>query len=279
MDAFCTPCSPEGEDLNRCWYCAYRCDYCFKPVGALAMSIEGPDEMQFKFCSKKCYKISTEPPAATSVYLVSSEGKLINISSNEASEDFHGFRPHCAPIIQNHLKVLHVFVHGRNWAGFSREDEMLLCIGCFPDEKLYVIYWCRSLTGQLCVEFFVSDQLAPEEPLSYIKKESVLEPIVSDYNLQSCLQQAVCAVMHVENFEVILPTLEFYKTVAFTFMSKFGQLGPKQRSDENAEDTGVQDRQESSKENASVQEPHKQSSECLDSVEDDLLSPFTEQDY
>ena len=62
-------------------------------------------------------------------------------------------------------------------------------------------------------------------------------------------------------------------------MSKFGQLGPKQRSDENVEDIGVQDRRESSKENTSVQEPREQSSECLDSVEDDLLSPFTEQDY
>ena len=82
-----------------------------------------------------------------------------------------------------------------------------------------------------------------------------MEPIVSDSNLQSYLQQAVCAVMHVENFEVISPTLEFYKTVASTFMSKFGQLGPKQRSDENVEDIGVQDRQESSKENASFRSP------------------------
>ena len=278
MDAFCTPCSPEGDDLNRCWYCAYRCDYCFKPVGALAMSMEGPDNTQFKFCSKKCYRISTEPPASTSIYLVSSEGKLINISSDEAGEDLFCFKPHCAPVVPNHLKVLHVFVHGRNWAGYSREDEILLCIGCFPDEKLYVIYWCRSLTGQLCVEFFVSDQLAPEEPLSYIKIESALESIVSDSILQPCLQQAVCAVMDVENFEAISPTLAFYKIVASTFMSKFGQLGPKKGFDENVEDNEVQDRPESNKENIGFQEPHKQSNECSDSDEDNLLSPFIEQD-
>ena len=136
----------------------------------------------------------------------------------------------------------------------------------------------RSDTGQLCVEFFVSDQLVPEEPLSYIKIESALESVVSDSILQPCLQQAVCAVMDVENFEVISPTLAFYKNVASTFMSKFGQLGPKKRFDENVEDNRVQDRQESNKGNAGFQEPHEQSNECSDSDEDNLLSPFTKQD-
>ena len=77
--------------------------------------------------------------------------------------------PCCSPVSSAHQKVLHVYSIGINWAGY---DEMALCRGEFSDQtssRLYVVYCAKSITGQMCLEFFVDDDFIPETTLHYIE--------------------------------------------------------------------------------------------------------------
>ena len=181
MDAQCTPCSV--EEVKRCCYCANRCDRCFKTVPKMAMSLEGPEEsdLDFKFCSSKCYQISVEPPSSECYYLVDTKGNLndIDCKGNHPQPMLEDFTPCCGPTAPSHRTLLYVYCLGTNWAGYRREDEIALCVGTFENlqEQLYVVYHGRSLTGQLCLEFFVSDDLSPSHPLPYLENEDSMEEV------------------------------------------------------------------------------------------------------
>ena len=179
VDAQCTPCS--SEEVKRCTYCANKCDRCFKPVPKMAISLEGPEDsdLDFKFCSLKCYQISTEPPQTTCYYLIDSKGNLKDIDNKCNYAVSEGFIPSCGPIASSHTILLHIFCLSTNWAGYLRKDEIALCMGAFEHhyEQLYVAYRGRSLTGQLCLEFFVSDDLSPSFPLPYLMTEDAVEEV------------------------------------------------------------------------------------------------------
>lgn len=201
VDSPCSPCSA-AEEVQRCWYCASRCDHCMRAVPALCITLDGPDDdSSFKFCSQRCSDLATTPPThPAEIYLVGADQKLAAITENALQTSIPDFVPCCVAISPKHEKLLHIYVRGKNWAGYCRTDELALCIGWFPEKKLYVACHARSLTGQILTEFFVSPALVPGDALPYISagegiRES-LEAIVEDGIVQCSFQRAIAFVMN-----------------------------------------------------------------------------------
>ena len=199
LDSPCSPCFAK-QDVQRCWYCAERCDHCMKAVPALCITLDGPEDSLFKFCSQKCFELATKPPAQSSnTYIVGADWKLTAINNGVPEPSIASFSPFCAAISPKHKKLLHIYVSGRNWAGYCRTDELALCIGWFPEKKLYVVCHARSLTGQILTEFFVSPKLLPGDALPYIPPgegiEDSLEAMIGDGIVQCSLQRAIGFIM------------------------------------------------------------------------------------
>ena len=218
VDAQCTPCTTEDVDISRCLYCHNRCDYCFKETPAMGISLKGPEEvdMDFKFCSFECQRYSTEPPSSTDseIFLITPKKQLLSITESTKTPKY--FKPCCAPISQDDQKLLHIFACGMSWTGYLREDEIVLCLGSFPEKRMYAVHRGRSLTGQLCLEFFVSQELAPEEPLPYIEGKDAmeaLETLKEDEIIQPCLQQAVATISSMTGFEINLTLADMCATL------------------------------------------------------------------
>ena len=179
----------------------------------MAISLEGPEEagLDFKFCSLKCYQTSIEPPHSNCYYLVDSKGNLKDIGNKSNYIVPEVFTPSCGPIASSHKILLHIFCVGTNWAGYLREDEIALCVGAFehPHEQLYVVHHGRSLTGQLSLEFFVSDDLSPSHPLPYLLAEDVAEEVKGlkdDKVIQPHLLHVIGVISSSTGFDIPLTT-------------------------------------------------------------------------
>ena len=199
LDSPCSPCNIK-EEVQRCWYCVKRCDHCMKAVPALCITLDGPEDTSFKFCSPKCFEMATKPPPHSSkIHLVREDWKLAAINDDALEPSTAIFSPCCAAISPKHKKLLHIYVKRKNWAGYCRTDELALCVGYFPEKKLYVVSHARSVTGQIFTEFFVSPNLLAGDALPYIPSgegiKDSLEAIVEDGIVQCSLQKAIEFVM------------------------------------------------------------------------------------
>ena len=168
VDSPCSPCCAE-EEIHRCWYCAERCDHCMKAISTQSITFGGLEENPLQFCSDECFELATKPPVELSeISLVGTDWTLSAISEGVLQPSTASFVPCCAPIAPKHKKILHVYVKRKSWDGYCRTDELALCIGYFPEKKLYVVYHARSLAEQIITEFLVSPDLLPGDALPYI---------------------------------------------------------------------------------------------------------------
>ena len=205
MDSPCSPCCAE-EDIHRCWYCAERCDHCMKAITTQSVTLGGLEESSLQFCSDKCFDLAIKPPLQSlEICLVGADWTLTAMSEGVLQPSIAAFVPCCAAISPKHKKLLHVYVKRKNWAGYCRTDELALCVGWFPEKKLYVVCHARSLTGQILTEFFVSPNLLPGDALPYIPPgegiEDSLEAIVEDRIVQCSLQKAIDFVMAHDEYD------------------------------------------------------------------------------
>ena len=206
----------------------------------MAISLEGPEEsdLDFKFCSSKCYQICIEPPQSNCYCLIDSKGNLKDIDNKCNYTIPEGFTPSCGPVASGHTILLHILYFRANWAGYLREDEIALCLGAFedPQEQLYVVYHGHSITGQLCLEFFVSDDLSPRYPLPYLATEDAIqeiEDLKDDGIIQPHLLQVIKIVSGITGLEISLAVSSFSSDLYLALSLIF----PSKRSDKTEEDT------------------------------------------
>ena len=194
FDAQCTPCGL--EEMACCQYCIKLCDTCFKPVPVNPLTVQPPEEsdLSFKFCSQPCYETSVFPSKSDLYFLVRDDGTLCCVDKNMKDATAMNFIPSCRPILESHKVHLHSLCMSTNWAGYTKLTEQALCSGVFPGshaEQYYIVYRGKSLTGQLCLEFYISDTLSPTAPLPhtvstrgpntmYSEAEEELEELAND---------------------------------------------------------------------------------------------------
>lgn len=231
FDAQCTPCS--AEEIARCSYCANLCDRCFKSVPMNPPTLQPPPEesdMSFKFCSYSCYEASAFPPKSNTYFLVDKDGTLCHAKSNPVPvEDTMNFIPTCGPVADSHILHLHFLCIDTNWAGYQRQTEVALCSGVFlgsSAQQHYVVYRGRSLTGQQCLEFFISDDLTSAQLLPHIvvsEGKEELEGLVDDGVIQKHLCEVLCKICGECSQDVALYSLLSLLPVAVTQLFAEGE--------------------------------------------------------
>ena len=98
---------------------------------------------------------------SSGIFLVGADWTLSATSEGVLQPSVAIFVPCCAATSPKHKKLLHIYVRRKNWSGYCRTDELALCIGWFPEKKLYIVYHAHSLTGQILTKFIVSLDLLP----------------------------------------------------------------------------------------------------------------------
>jgi len=198
LDSQCTPCS--AEEIKRCCYCINRCDYCFRSVPGMPLTLESPEDsdLDFKFCSSNCYQLSVQPPNFSCHYLVSKQNILIKIGDKAYPHLSENVIPCCCPISPSHKLIINLLIFSVNWAGYMRQDELAVCLGSFDGSDssvVYVVHHARSLTGQSALEFFLLDDLSPGSPLPYLQgnEEAVItiKEMKDDNVIQKCLHDTI----------------------------------------------------------------------------------------
>lgn len=115
------------KDL-KCWYCSTRCENCF---GIAGFDSEG-------FCSVEC--------------MSTCRGSQMNdihiVVAGPDEPPFHLIKNRCAPMVDTHTKLFHVYIEGLSYDGLPYKGEIAVCHGNgldgYPDDCLYAVYFCRT---------------------------------------------------------------------------------------------------------------------------------------
>lgn len=168
---------------------------CLAKPSIFGMSKLGPDEKRFNFCSSECEEFHPESATAhKSMYVIDSKGKQHQlIGCHDPST------PHmCAPVSLSHTEVMHIFVNDRDEEEYPRITEISLCKEdgnkLFPEGRLYIVFYQKTLCYQRFLEFFVSDDFSHEGPLPHLKSQA--EKVMNELDkldVQSCIQEVVHA--------------------------------------------------------------------------------------
>lgn len=160
MDSTC-------DSKVNCWYCGHLCSNCSTNPAPFGLSVKCSDGKKFQFCSKDCQKLSPESLISPFMHVLDSEG---NIFESECSLWHEPLNSRCAPIKKCHTRLLHVFAWDNDASNYPTETEIAVCIckSSSPD-RMYIVWSHRTLLQQQFLEFFISKDFTPEEPLPYLK--------------------------------------------------------------------------------------------------------------
>ncbi len=151
----------------------------------LPITLEPPEDsdLSFKFCHKACYQLSVCPPKEDTYFIIDSNRVLRNIAGSVVDpESNFNHIPYCGLVSKSHYIHLHTMCVSTNWAGYLRFIELALCSGSFSGSAIecyYIVYHGRSLTGQQCLEFSVSNDFTPMHMLPYITHSEATEQLSS----------------------------------------------------------------------------------------------------
>lgn len=110
----------------------------------------------------------------------------------------HLIQNRCGPISNSHTKVYHVYTQGLSYDGLPFQGEIAVCRGNgtdgYPEDHLYAVYFCRTSSKQVILEFFLSSSLAPDKPLPYAESDDLTAAAITmlkeDGDIETCIQKA-----------------------------------------------------------------------------------------
>ena len=144
--------------LQHCWYCKNLCEICMKPA-SFGYTIRTDKEAVLHFCSQSCqfFSETMDSPSDIQVWEPPEPPLLPR------------FHAHC--VERDHRELLCMHIQGELSSGEYCMVDMSLCLGdgkapYFLD-KVYTVYYLRTLKEQHVLEFFLGDDLQPKEALPY----------------------------------------------------------------------------------------------------------------
>lgn len=151
-----------------CWYCKDLCEICLKP-SSFGFAIRKNDNTVLKFCSQSCQLFGQDdpPPLVFEVW--------------HPSEYLPGSQFHSRCIEGSHKELLYMHIQGKLSSGQYCMIDMVFAVGDgstdYFNNKVYIVYYLRTLQEQQCMEFFVGDDLHPEEVMAYAASKDADEAI------------------------------------------------------------------------------------------------------
>ena len=161
--------------VPRCWYCNGLCDSCLQPT-VVGLAVVTKQELLLKFCSDQCQKNYCGAKELT----VNAE--LLKLEDRrELLMQVHaiGVTP-----LASFFNVKMQIYHGSGSYDISAD-------------RCYVMYQFRSPFTQELLEFFISSDLTPSDPLPYLTSEQAMRTLQLTKEsglVQSILQKAFEAV-------------------------------------------------------------------------------------
>lgn len=171
------------QSLSRCWYCLNCCDFCMKPVpfGCTRKVIQS---VSSQFCAS-CQDIAREKGSI--------EAKVSRVNPEDLPLPLA-----ISPISSSHQPLLYARC-AATIAGKPFLYEFALCVGKdsedLPISTPYVSYHHWNLTTQQFLEFTVSLEMNPAEPVAYTEGEGSVLAVgqLRGMPIQSILLQAIQA--------------------------------------------------------------------------------------
>ena len=151
---------------QHCWYCQNRCQVCLKPA---VTSASGPSGIRLKFCNdSKCSTFLSEKEMSVNVWEPVVEQKTDTLL-------------HTGKVAVSHAELLNAHIEGVLSSNQHCSVNLTLCLGDgtsdYPEDRIYCVYYMRTLYEQQCMEFFIGKDFNPEEPLPYARCREAEEAI------------------------------------------------------------------------------------------------------
>lgn len=180
-----TPCA-DSKCIPRCWYCNDLCDNCLLPA-IVGLKVVTKEDILLKFCSDQCQRAY----CGLKELVVNAELPRLG--------DQREILMHVCAAGTNQL-VSHFTVQMQIYQSSSGSYEI-------PADHCYVTYQFRSPFSQELLEFFISSNLSPIDPLPHLTSEQAVQSLqlIRESGLvQSILQKAfevvgikdLCALVH-----------------------------------------------------------------------------------
>ena len=166
MDFKCVP---------GCWYCSDLCDNCLQRA-VVGLEVVAKQEILLKFCSDQCQK------------------KYCGTKELTVSAELSRLEDHKELLIQVHATGATPLV-----SFFNVNMQIYQSSGTYEilADRCYVTYQFRSPFSQELLEFFISSDLTPSDPLPYLTSEQAFRALQLTKEsglVQSILQKAFKAV-------------------------------------------------------------------------------------
>lgn len=129
------------------------------------------DATILRFCSQTCQMFSVNSAQESS--------SILRVWDPSESMPPQQFQARC--IEKTHKELLFMHMQGMLSSGQYCRVNLVLCVGDgqpqYPKDKVYVVYHLRTLSEQHVLEFFLGDDLQPEEALPYGVADTTEEAI------------------------------------------------------------------------------------------------------
>jgi len=142
-----------------CWYCSGLCEVCMKPT-SFGCNIRRSDGTILRFCSQSCQVFAGA---------YGDQAHILQVW--EPSESVPSPQFLTRHVESTHRELIYMHLQGVLSSGQYCKVNLTLCVGNgegrYPANKIYAVYYLRTLTEQQVIEFFLGEDLQPEEPLPY----------------------------------------------------------------------------------------------------------------
>ena len=128
-----------------------------KPA-SFGLTARTKDDIVLRFCSQSCQ-----------IFNARNAESYLKVWEPSESIPSPQFQARC--IEKTHKELLFMHMQGMLSSGQYCKVNLALCVGegqsMYPKDKVYVVHYLRTLNEQQVLEFFLGDDLQPEEALPY----------------------------------------------------------------------------------------------------------------
>lgn len=171
----------KGKD---CWYCSNRCDVCLKILGLDSIKMQ-VNEVDTSVCNQEC-----------AWYLPGSGIQTSIIVAGPSEPPLQSYKDRSCPLYLSHKKYFHVYVE-TTADSLPMKGDIAVCFGDgsaqYPENKMYGVFFSRTLQKQMFFEFFLSDSFNLLSPLPFNASNKLLISVIKEYEDDGCIREYLCS--------------------------------------------------------------------------------------
>lgn len=170
------------EKETECWFCSSRCDVCLEILGLDSIKAK-VNNTDVRVCREGCSqyvhgKIQTS---------------IIVANPGEMPPPFYLNRS--GPLFKSHKKYFHVYIKDTS-EDMPLMGDIVVCYGDgspgYPENKMYGVYFSRTLQKQMLIEFFLSDSFNILKPLPFDQSNELLVSVLEACEQSGLIRRYLC---------------------------------------------------------------------------------------